>query len=165
MMNRNEASRAPSGLLTDPGHLIALGFGAGCVPRAPGTFGTLVGVVLYLALHGLPLAGYLVATAVAIVLGIAVCGRAARRLGVHDHPSIVWDEVAGYLVTMCGAPGGWGWVLAGFLLFRLLDIAKPWPIRWFDRRLSGGLGIMADDLAAGLLAMAILQVFAKLISL
>ncbi|MCG3200504.1 MAG: Phosphatidylglycerophosphatase A [Gammaproteobacteria bacterium] len=164
-MKRREASRPPRGLLADPGHFIALGFGAGCAPRAPGTFGTLIGVVLYLPLHGLSLTGYLAATAVVIVVGIAVCGRAARRLGLHDHPSIVWDEVAGYLVTMCGAPAGWGWVLAGFLLFRLLDIAKPWPIRWFDRRLSGGLGIMADDLVAGLLAMTVLQVFAKVISL
>ncbi len=164
-MNRNQASRLPRDLLTDPGHLIALGFGAGCAPRAPGTFGTLIGMALYLGLHGLPLAGYLAATAAVIVLGIVVCGRAARRLGVHDHPSIVWDEVAGYLVTMCGVPTGWAWVLAGFLLFRLLDIAKPWPIRWFDRRVSGGLGIMADDLVAGLVAMAVLQVFAKVASL
>ncbi len=164
-MKSNEASREALRLLSDPGHLIALGFGAGCLPGAPGTYGTLLGVALYLALHGLPLAGYLVATAVVIVVGIAVCGRAARRLGVDDHPSVVWDEVAGYLVTMCGAPGGWGWVLAGFLLFRLLDIAKPWPIRWFDRRLSGGPGIMADDLVAGLLAAAMLQGFAKVTSL
>lgn len=125
----------------------------------------MIGMALYLALHGLPLAGYLAATAMVIGLGIVVCGRAARRLGVHDHPSIVWDEVAGYLVTMCGVPTGWGWVLAGFLLFRLLDIAKPWPIRWLDRRLSGGLGIMADDLLAGLVAMAVLQAFAKVVSL
>jgi phosphatidylglycerophosphatase A len=125
----------------------------------------MIGVAIYLALQSLPLVGYLLATAVVIALGVVVCGRAARQLGVHDHPAIVWDEVAGYLVTMCGAPAGWGWVLAGFLLFRLLDITKPWPIRWVDRHVSGGIGIMADDLLAGLLGLAILQVFAKVVPL
>lgn len=164
-MSRGDRPGLPRGFLTDPGHCIALGFGAGCVPRAPGTIGTMIGVAIYLALHSLPLVVYVVVTGVVIAAGVVVCGRAARHLGVHDHPAIVWDEVAGYLVTMCGAPAGWGWVVAGFLLFRLLDIAKPWPIRWVDRHVTGGIGIMADDLLAGLLGLVILQVFAKVMPL
>jgi phosphatidylglycerophosphatase A len=89
-------------------------------------------------------------------LGIWACGRTARDLGGEDPAAIVWDEVVGYLVAMTCAPAGWPWVLAGFVLFRVLDIWKPWPIRWLDRRVHGGLGIMLDDLAAGALAGLIL---------
>ncbi len=92
------------------------------------------------------------------VLGVWVCGKAGRELGVHDHPAIVWDEVVGYLVTMTAVPVDWGWLLGGFLLFRLFDILKPWPVRWFDRRVPGGVGVMADDLVAGLMAWGVLQV-------
>ena len=91
------------------------------------------------------------------IAGIGICAHAARRLGVHDHQGIVWDEIVGYLVTMTAAPGGWEWLAGGFILFRLFDIAKPWPIRWLDRQVHGGLGIMLDDLLAGVFAAAILQ--------
>lgn len=134
----------------DPVQLAATVFGAGMSPRAPGTFGTLAAVPLYLLLAGLSLEVYLLVTAVVFAIGIPLCHAAARRMGVADHPAIVWDEVAGYLLTMAAAPQGWVWVLAGFLLFRLFDIAKPWPVRVVDRRVHGGLGIMLDDvLAAG----------------
>jgi phosphatidylglycerophosphatase A len=94
--------------------------------------------------------------ALAVLLGIPLCGASARRLGVHDHPGIVWDEIAGYLITMLAVPVSWPWLLAGFMLFRLFDIAKPWPIREADHSLRGGLGIMLDDVIAGLFAGAIL---------
>ena len=97
------------------------------------------------------------------LLGIWICGRAASDLGVHDHPGIVWDEIAGYLLTMTAAPAGWLWILVGFGLFRLFDIWKPWPIGWLDRRVGGGLGIMLDDLVAGVLAAACLQLIAALL--
>lgn len=148
--------------LRDPLHLLALGFGSGYAPKAPGTFGTLTGVAIYLLAQSLPLAWYVAFTTLGFALGVWACGRAARDLGVHDHPGIVWDEVIGYLVTMTAAPQGAVWVLAGFLLFRLFDIVKPWPISWLDRRVQGGAGIMIDDLAAGFMAMATLQVIAKL---
>ena len=99
---------------------------------------------------------YLVTTAALFALGVWLSDRAAAALGRHDHPAIVWDEVVGMLVTMIGAPATWEWLLAGFLLFRLFDITKPWPINVLDRRVGGGLGIMLDDLLAGLLAAGVL---------
>jgi len=148
-------------LLRDPGHLLALGFGSGLAPRAPGTFGTLVAVPVYLLCAQLPLVTYLSVVVAAFVLGVYLCGRTARALGVHDHPGIVWDEVVGYLLTMAWAPSGWLWVVLGFIFFRLFDILKPWPIRVLDRSVHGGLGIMIDDALAGVLAAACLAGFAR----
>ena len=144
-------------LLLHPVHCLALGFGSGLVPRAPGTAGTLVAIPLYLLMQMLSLNLYLPLVIALFLLGIPVCAHTARRLGVHDHPAIVWDEIVGYLVTMTLAPPGWVWVAAGFVLFRLFDIIKPWPIGWSDRRVHGGLGIMLDDLLAGVMAAAVLQ--------
>jgi phosphatidylglycerophosphatase A len=134
----------------DPVLLLAFGFGSGLAPRAPGTAGTLAAIPLYLGLSQLPLAWYLAAVAVLALAGIWLCGRAADKLGVHDHPGIVWDEFAGYLVTMIPASGSWISILAGFVLFRLFDIWKPWPIRVADRNVTGGAGIMLDDLLAAI---------------
>jgi len=135
--------------LRSPVMLFALGFGSGLAPRGPGTAGTVVGVLLYLAIAPLPASLHATVLVLVVLAGIPVCGRAARRLGQHDHGAIVWDEIAGFLVTMIGLPSGPAWLVAGFAMFRVLDIAKPWPISWIDRRLSGGFGIMADDLLAG----------------
>jgi len=143
--------------MSDPVHLLAAGFGTGLAPRAPGTAGTLAGVLLYLALAALPLPVYLGLSLGLFLLGVWICGRAARDLNAHDHPSIVFDEMIGYLVTMAGAPFGIGWLALGFVLFRFFDIVKPWPISLLDRKVPGGFGIMLDDLAAGLLALAVLQ--------
>jgi phosphatidylglycerophosphatase A len=147
-------------LLRNPVQLLAFGFGSGLAPKAPGTCGTLAAVPLFLLLSQGPLAFYLGFLLVAFAAGVYWCGRAARELGVHDHPGIVWDEVVGFLITMLAAPRGWVWLAAGFLLFRLFDILKPWPIRWVDRRVQGGLGIMLDDVLAGIgaaLALLLLQ--------
>lgn len=141
----------------NPRHLLAFGLGAGCSPRAPGTAGTLIGIAVFLPLSRLELPAYLLATALIFALGVWICGRTAEDLRVHDHPGIVWDEIAGVLVALTAVPLHWGWLLAGFLLFRLFDIWKPWPIGWLDRRIGGGLGIMLDDLIAGLFTLAILQ--------
>jgi len=140
-----------------PVHLLSLGLGTGLSPLAPGTVGTLVGVALYLPMAKLPLVYYLAAVLLLLVIGIALCGATARFLGVHDHPSIVFDEIVGFLVTMTAAPQGYLWMLAGFCLFRFFDIVKPWPIRRIDREMSGGLGIMLDDVLAGIFAAALLQ--------
>lgn len=150
-------SNLPAPNLKNPIHLLAFGFGSGCAPVAPGTFGTLMAVLLYLPLSRLPLMSYLLVLAVVILSGIWLCGRAAADLKEHDHPGIVWDEFAGFFVTMIAAPSGWAWIVAGFLLFRLFDIWKPWPIRVLDRRVSGGFGIMVDDLLAGVYALTTLQ--------
>lgn len=145
-------------------HWIAFGLGAGLAPKAPGTFGTLAAVPFYWLLSPLPLWTYLLVLVVLFGLGIWACGRTAQDLGGQDPAAIVWDEVVGYLAAMTAAPAGWRWILAGFLLFRLFDIWKPWPIRWLDRRIKGGLGIMLDDLAAGVLTWLILQVAAHALS-
>jgi len=143
-------------LLRDPVLLLAFGFGTGLSPKAPGTVGTLLAVALFPLLATLSLPCYMLVLAVTIVAGIWICGRAAKTLGVHDHGGIVFDEVAGLWLAMASFPASWPWMLAGFLLFRFFDIVKPWPIRWLDRRVGGGFGIMVDDLLAGAFAWLIL---------
>jgi phosphatidylglycerophosphatase A len=138
-------------------HWLAYGFGSGLLPKAPGTWGTLAAIPLYLLLAPLPLAAYVGITLIALLVGIWACGRTGAELGVHDHSAIVWDEVVGFLIAMTAAPAGWPWLLAGFALFRLFDIWKPWPIGWVDSRVKGGLGVMLDDVLAGLMALAVLQ--------
>ncbi len=149
--------------LLNPSCFLALGFGSGLLPVAPGTAGTLAAIPLYLLLQDLSLGAYLALVLVSVFGGILVCGYTAARLGVHDHPAIVWDEIVGYLITMTAAPAGWLWVAAGFVLFRLFDILKPWPIGWFDRRVHGGTGIMLDDVIAGVFAGALLQMMVYLL--
>jgi len=141
-------------------HLLALGFGTGLIPKLPGTAGTLVGVLFYILLQFLPWPIYTALTVILAMAGIWICGRTAIDIGVHDHPGIVWDEIVGYLITMLLAPSGWMWILIGFCLFRFFDIYKPWPIGWVDKRVSGGLGIMADDVLAAVYSMISLRIIA-----
>lgn len=136
-----------------PLHLLAFGLGAGLSPVAPGTAGTLVAVPLFLLMAPLALPLYLLVTLLLFIAGVYICQRCSDALGVHDHGGIVWDEIVGYLVTMIAVPPEPLWLLSGFLLFRLFDILKPWPIRWADRGVPGGFGIMFDDLLAGLYAL------------
>ena len=156
MAERIEAKR----IFSDPVLWLAFGFGSGLAPRAPGTAGTLMAIPLFLLLDRLPFAGYLLATAFVTLVGVWICARASRVLGVHDHPGIVWDEFAGFLVAMAIAPDGWVGIVAGFALFRLFDIWKPWPIGWVDRQVHGGLGIMLDDVLAGLMAVLVFYIAA-----
>lgn len=157
------SDRPCAALWRNPVHFLALGFGSGCAPWMPGTFGTLAAIPLYWLLQHLPLPGYLALTGAAFAIGVWLCERTAHDLGVHDHPAIVWDEIVGYFVTMTVAPPGWLWILAGFLLFRIFDIAKPWPIKTVDRRVGGGFGIMVDDVLAGIYAWLVLQGLALVI--
>ncbi len=145
--------------------LVGRGFGTGWSPKAPGTVGTLVGVALYWFLADLSLTAYLLATLLLAGIGIWICGRTSRLIGVDDHPGIVFDEIVGYLVTMIAAPKGWQWVVLGFVLFRIFDIAKPWPVRLADRRVHGGFGIMLDDVLAGIYALACLHATHLVVSL
>lgn len=147
---------ADPALLRDPVHLFAFGFGAGMIPVAPGTFGTLLAVPIVVFVMHFGFAAHLGFAVAASLFGIYVCGESARRLGVHDHPGIVWDEITGFAVTMLASPPQFYWLLGGFALFRLFDIWKPWPIREADHSLPGGLGIMLDDIIAGVFAAAIL---------
>jgi phosphatidylglycerophosphatase A len=151
--------------LTNPVHLLAFGFGSGLSPRAPGTMGTIVAVPLYLLMAAfLSPHVYLGLIIVSFVIGIYLCGRTAKDLGVHDHGGIVWDEFVGYWITMFMVPLSWYGVLAGFILFRLFDILKPFPIGWLDSKVKGGLGIMLDDVLAGVYAAICLQIIIQLIS-
>ena len=147
----------PPWIWTRADGLIACGFGTGAVAVAPGTVGTLIGLPIYWLMQNLSIGYYTLITALLFVFGVWVCGRVATALQVHDHPGIVWDEVVGYLVTMTFAPSGWMWWVAGFVLFRIFDIFKPWPIKFFDSRIPGGFGIMIDDVLAGIYAAICMQ--------
>lgn len=149
-------------IMSNPIHCLAFGFGSGLAPKAPGTFGTLVAVPLYLLLDQLSLLPYILVVIIAFVIGVFLCGKTATDLGVHDHPGIVWDEFVGFWITMIAAPAGWLWIVIGFALFRLFDIWKPWPIRFFDKNVESGLGIMIDDVLAGIYALLGLQLIAVL---
>ena len=153
----------PVGFLKHPVHFLALGFGSGMVPKLPGTAGTLAGVLIYFFLSTLPVTYYAGVLLLFFLAGIWICDKTAMDLGVHDHPAIVWDEIVGYLVTMIYVPGGWLWMIAGFVLFRLFDIWKPWPINRVDKSISGGFGIMLDDVIAGIFGLCILQITAYLL--
>lgn len=139
-------------LLKQPVHLIAMGLGAGLVPRAPGTAGTALAVLPAWLTATWPGPARLALVAALAAFGIWVCGRSARRLGHRDHPAIVFDEVVGYLATCLVLPSHPAGLLLAFVLFRFFDIVKPWPIRDLDHRLHGGLGIMLDDLVAAVYA-------------
>ena len=151
-----------STLCRHPYQLMALGFGSGLAPKAPGTFGTLAAVPLYCLLAQLPLGFYLLAVLLAFIVGIYCCQVTADALGVHDHPAIVWDEFVGFWITMIAVPLQWQWVVIGFIAFRFFDIVKPWPIRWADQKVHGGLGIMLDDVIAGIFAAIVLQLLLSL---
>ena len=148
--------------LRDPIHWLALGFGAGLLKPAPGTWGSLMGALmvaataLLTATQGLL---YLLLTLVVCVTGIWICGKTANDIGAHDHGSIVWDEIAGMFVVMAFVPFSWLSLALGFVLFRIFDILKPWPIRWLDRHVKGGLGIMIDDVLAAIMAGVCLMVW------
>ncbi len=144
----------------DPVYFIAFGFGSGLMPIAPGTWGTLAAIPLYLLLVGLPSWLYLLLTFLAFCLGVWVSDRVSRDLGEHDYSGIVWDEIVGYLLTMFMVPFSLGWMIAGFLLFRLFDIWKPQPIGFVDAKVKGGFGIMIDDVLAAIPAWLILQLLA-----
>lgn len=142
--------------LTNPIHFLATGFGSGLAPLIPGTIGTLAAVPLYLLMVYYSI-NLLFVILLGFIVGIYLCHCTAKDMGVHDHGSIVWDEFIGFWITMLLVPvTHWQTVLAGFVLFRFFDMVKPWPINWFDKKVHGGLGIMLDDVVAGLIAMVLL---------
>jgi phosphatidylglycerophosphatase A len=146
-------------VMTDPVHFLAFGFGSGLAPFAPGTFGSIPGVLLFWLTLDFGLYVQSGIAAALVLFGVSICGESARRLGIHDHGGIVWDEISGVYITLLAAPLTLtGWLLA-FVLSRVMDIVKPWPIRDLDHRLKGGLGIMLDDLAAALYAVILLGIY------
>jgi phosphatidylglycerophosphatase A len=160
----NDGKNLARQVLTDPVHFLAFGLGTGLAPFAPGTVGSLLGVLLAWFTLDLGLIAQIGVAAGLILAGIWICGESARRLGIHDHGGIVWDEIAGMYITLLVAPFTiTAWILA-FLLFRAFDIVKPWPIRDLDHRLGGGLGIMLDDLVAALYAAILLALYGWLMT-
>jgi phosphatidylglycerophosphatase A len=139
-------------LLATPAGWLACGFGSGLAPVAQGTFGSLAALLPWLLLRELPLPIYLAVLLIGFAAGVRACNMASRALGVADHRSLVWDEFIGQwvaLLPLLVLPAPWWAIVLGFLLFRLFDVWKPWPISWLDRRVKGGMGVMVDDVVAG----------------
>ena len=162
-MNKGPENLARS-VMTDPVNFLAFGFGTGLAPVAPGTFGSIPGLVLFWLTMDFGLYVQLGIAAAIALAGIWICGESARRIGVHDHGGIVWDEIVGMYLTLLAAPVTVvGFVLA-FVFFRIMDIVKPWPIRDLDHSIHGGLGIMLDDLVAALYAALLLGLYGWLMT-
>lgn len=143
----------------NPWHFLAFGYGLGKMPFAPGTFGSLLGILYFWLMQPLGWGLYIFITILATAFGVWLCDKVSNDLGVHDHSGIVWDEVVGILLTFLYAPPTCGVIIVGFLLFRLFDVWKPWPIRYVDNSIKGGLGIMLDDVLAALPAWFFLQIY------
>ena len=162
-MSKNTPVNART-IFTDPVHFLAFGFGTGLAPFAPGTFGSIPGLIVFWLTLDFRLYVQLGIAVTIALAGIWICGESARRIGVHDHGGIVWDEIVGMYITLLVAPVTvTGFVLA-FVLFRIMDIVKPWPIRDLDHSIHGGLGIMLDDLAAALYAALLLGLYGWLMT-
>ncbi len=159
-LEKNHKSREARERLSirNPLHWLATGFGSGLAPVAPGTFGTLAAIPFYWFLADLPISVFCTIIVIASIAGIWICNSATKAIGQPDHGSIVWDEFVGLWITMIAVPKSCLWIAVGFLVFRFFDIIKPWPIRWFDRYVKGGLGIMIDDIVAGIFGWLTMQV-------
>ncbi len=155
-MNKHLPTPSISQLIKDPRLLLAFGFGSGLSPAMPGTMGTIAAVPLYLLLAQADIWLYSLVLLSAFIVGVYLCHYASHKLGVHDHSGIVWDEFVGYWLTMLAIPLNWKTVTLGFILFRIFDMLKPWPISLADKHIHGGFGIMFDDILAGLAAWACL---------
>lgn len=151
--SQSPGAALPKGFLRDPVHFLAFGFGSGALPKAPGTWGSLAAIPVWYTFAWLPPVGYWLVVLVAFLVGIWLCGKTADDLKVHDHGGIVWDEFVGMWIALGLFPDQFVGVLLAFVLFRLFDVVKPWPISWLDARMPGGLGIMVDDVVAGIMAL------------
>lgn len=144
-------------LFEHPAHFLGLGLGTGLSPKAPGTVGTLVGFPLFLLIQPYSLAMQWLMLGGLFLLGIYLCELTGKAIGVSDHGGIVWDEIVAMMLVLTIVPMTWGWWVLAFLLFRLFDIWKPFPIRQCDAQVKGGLGVMLDDLLAAVYAMLCLK--------
>jgi phosphatidylglycerophosphatase A len=144
-------------VFSNPFHYLSCGLGSGLLPRMPGTWGSLIAIPFFYVLNKLPLWQYGLVLLITFAIGVALCGYSEKAFHKKDHSSIVWDEMVGMWITLCHAPFRLDVLIIGFILFRVLDITKPWPINWLQKHLPGGWGVMADDAAAAIIAFALLQ--------
>lgn len=158
MKQYHKLNTVPAEVWQKPSYFIAFGLGSGAFPYAPGTVGTLMAIPIYLLLQPLPWWLYTILVIIATVLSMWLCDVLSKEIGVHDHQGMVIDEFIGYWVTMIAAPKGWIWVVMGFVLFRFFDIIKPPPINYIDKYVGGGIGIILDDVVAGLMALIVMQI-------
>lgn len=158
-MKKFTKNDSPASIWQNPYHFIACGFGAGAIPFAPGTFGTLMAVPIVLALSHLSILAYAIISICYALLAMHCISKTDHDWGTHDHPATVSDEIVGFLVTMFAIPPTWVMLLFGFILFRIFDIFKPWPIGWIDRHMQGGFGVVLDDVLAGVYAWMILRLW------
>lgn len=142
----------------NPIYFLAFGFGSGTLPIVPGTWGTVMAIPIFLLLAPYSLSTYTIITLVFFTIGVWLCEVTEKAIGVTDYSGIVWDEIVGFLFTMWAVPAGWAWVITGFILFRIFDMWKPWPISWCNKHIHGGFGIMFDDFLAAVPAWLILQI-------
>lgn len=162
MPGTSHSSQHRAKVFSRPDYFLAFGLGSGLSPKAPGTMGSIIGLLLFVPVLMLPLPVQLAVVLLGFIFGCWICDRVAADMSVKDPGGIVWDEFVGMWIVMLWLPG-WIWLILAFILFRLFDIFKPWPVSVADRRLSGGLGIMVDDVLAGLYALASLQLIAWLV--
>lgn len=155
-MSASQRNKLKQIALSTPSGFLAFGFGSGLAPKAPGTFGTLAAIPFAWVIKTLPLMYYLPLLLLLFLLGVWICGRVGREIGQHDHGGIVWDEMVGYWLAIAFVPMQWSWLIAAFVLFRLFDIWKPWPIRYFDKKMGGGFGVMVDDVLAAVYTILVL---------
>lgn len=146
--------------LSNPVYFLALGFGAGLISKAPGTWGSLVGLLLgWVILQFISLSFFIILTIICFVLGCLICEKTSIALGVHDHGSIVWDEIVGIFIVLLAIPAlTWQWCLIAFVIFRFFDITKFFPIRYFDNKLKSGFGIMIDDVLAAIYSVIVIKI-------
>ena len=156
MKHADRTSVSARTVFADPVHFLAFGFGVGLLPKAPGTAGSVLGLLVAWLTFSIGLPWRIAIAGALIIIGIWICGESAKRLGTHDYRGIVWDEIAGMYVTLLAVPRELIFWAIGFALFRIFDIWKPWPIRDLDSTVAGGLGIMIDDLLASIFAILLL---------
>jgi phosphatidylglycerophosphatase A len=163
-MSTTQIRPTPRFLLGHPAHFIALGFGTGLSPFAPGTVGTLLAFPLYALLANFyaPMEILFLLPAL-FAVGLWACQRTGVDLGVADHGGMVWDEIVAFLLVLVFAPDGFFWQLAAFLWFRFFDIAKPSPIRDIEARFKNGFGVMADDILAAFYTIIVLALFKRVL--
>lgn len=160
MMRDYTAQPVPDSVWKNPYHFVAFGFGSGAVPFAPGTFGTLMAIPFYLAMQPLSPILYLLLLIGITLASMWLCDKVSKETHTHDHSGMCLDEIVGYLVTMFAAPKGFVWICIGFALFRFFDIVKPWPIDYVDTHVKGGVGMILDDVLAGVYSLIIIHILA-----